>query len=94
MPTLNVRSASDVPRPSRSPKALREAQAEYEAYIREIGNDVGELELMPGEHLRGVKVRLRRAATRIGSELDIWDANDRVFFKTRMKGRGKPRKQG
>lgn len=77
MPTLGVRKASEVPPPAHSSRAVQEAQRLYEGFIREIGGDVGELELAPGNQLRSVKVRLRRAATRIGRPLDIWDANGR-----------------
>jgi hypothetical protein len=91
MPRLSVRSSNEVPQPTKGSKAVQEARRQYEGYIREIGNNVGELEILPGERVRSVKVRLRRAATRIGSELDIWDYNDRVYFRVRPK-RGRPRK--
>jgi hypothetical protein len=91
MPKMTVRSAFDVPTPVRSPKAVREAQMQYEEYVRAIDGDVGELELSPDEQPRGVKVRLRRAATRLGREIEIWDANGRVYFRVASK-RGRPRK--
>jgi hypothetical protein len=91
MPTMTVRNASEVPTPNRSPKAVREAQMEYEGYIQAIDGDVGELELSPDEQPRGVKVRLRRAANRLGREIEIWDTNDRVYFRVASK-RGRPRK--
>ena len=88
---MTVRSSHDVPTPSRSTKAVREAQLEYEGYIQSISTDVGELELAPGENPRSVKVRLRRAATRLGQNIDIWDANERVYFQVAAK-RGRPKK--
>ena len=91
MPSLKVRSASEVPTPSKSSKTVHEAQLQYEGFIQAINNDVGELELSPGEQVRGVKVRLRRAATRLSREIEIWDADGRVYFRVATK-RGRPRK--
>ena len=92
MPKLTVRELSEVPGPSRSPKAVQEAQREYERFIDSVNGDVGELELDPDESSRGVKVRLRRAATRLGKEIESWDANGRVYFRLVAK-RGRPRKK-
>ena len=91
MPTMTIRSASEVSVPNRSTKAVREAQMQYEEYVKAINSDVGELELSPDEQARSVKVRLRRAATRLGREIDIWDSNGRVYFRVASK-RGRPRK--
>ena len=91
MPTMTIRSASEAPLPNRSTKAVREAQLQYEAYVKAINSDVGELELSPDEQARSVKVRLRRAATRLGREIEIWDADGRVYFRVASK-RGRPRK--
>jgi hypothetical protein len=63
----------------------------YEGFIREVGSgDVGELELAPGDQIRSVKVRLRRAASRIGIDLEIWDANQKVYFRSATR-RGRRR---
>jgi hypothetical protein len=91
LPALTIRSASEVPPPRRSPKAILEAQLEYERYINAIGGDVGELELEAGEQPRGIKVRLRRAATRLGKDIETWDSDGRVYFRQVAK-RGRPRK--
>ena len=92
MPNLIIRKASAVPPPLRRvPRALAEAQQQYEDYILAIDGNVGELLLDLGDNLRGVKVRLRRAATRLGRELQIWDAPGRVYFQLVTK-RGRPRK--
>ena len=88
---MTVRSASDAPIPNRATKAVREAQMQYEEYVQTINTDVGELELSPDEQPRSVKVRLRRAATRLGREIDIWDANGRIYFRVSSK-RGRPKK--
>jgi hypothetical protein len=89
MPRLAVRKATEVPTPSRVSRAVREQQEIYEGFIREINSNVGELELRTDEQPRSVKVRLRRAATRLGRELEIWDANGKVYFKATTK-RGRP----
>ena len=91
MPTFSVRSAAEVPPPRRSTKAILEAQLEYEGFIKSINGDVGELELAPDEQPRSVKVRLRRAATRLGKDIDIWDGAGRVYFRVATK-RGRPKK--
>jgi hypothetical protein len=91
MPRMTIRSSLDVPAPVRSPKAVRDAQVQYEDYVRAIESDVGELELSSDEQTRSVKVRLRRAATRLGRDIEIWDANGRVYFRVASK-RGRSRK--
>jgi hypothetical protein len=91
VPSLKVRSASEVPTPSKSSKAVHEAQLQYEGFIQAINGDVGELELSPDEQVRSVKVRLRRAASRLNREIDIWDVDGRVYFRVASK-RGRPRK--
>ena len=81
MPRLEIRKPNEVPAPSRSSRAVQEQQQVYESFIREIDGNVGELQLSPDENMRSVKVRLRRAATRVGSEIEIWDADGRVYFR-------------
>jgi len=90
MPKFEVRKASEVPPPTRASRAIREQQQQYEDFIRNINGNVGELELAPAEQMRGVKVRLRRAATRLGVEIEIWDVDGRVYFRastTRRRNR-------
>jgi hypothetical protein len=91
MPTLTIRRPEEVPSPSRSPRSVREAQALYEGFIQAIDGDVGDLELAADEQARSVKVRLRRAATRLGREIDIWELDGHVYFSLTTK-RGRPRK--
>ena len=94
MPTMTVRSAAQVPQPSRVSRAVREQQELYEGFIKQIGDDVGELNPGAGEQIRALKVRLRRASTRLGVQIEIWDANDKVYFAVRStpRRRGRPRK--
>jgi hypothetical protein len=70
---------------------MREQQVQYEQYVQAINGEVGELVLDAGENIRSVKVRLRRAATRLAKELAIWDADGKVYFKMEAK-RGRPRR--
>ena len=91
MPKFAIRKLNEVPAPNRSPRAVREQQQAYEGFIRQLDGDVGELELDPGEQLRSIKVRLRRAATRLSSTIEVWDVDGKVYFKATAR-RGRPRK--
>ncbi len=44
---------------------------------------LAELTLDAGESVRSVKLRLRRASTRTGAKLEIWDADGKVYFQGR-----------
>jgi hypothetical protein len=93
MPVLRIKKPSEAPLPSRSSRAVREQQQKYDDFVRQVEtNDVGELELEPGENVRSVKVRLRRASSRLGLDIDTWDANGHVYFR-RVTRRGRPRRQ-
>ena len=94
MPSLNVRNAAEVPDYKKTSAASRKQQSLYESFISEAGADnVGELELAEGENARSVKVRLRRAASRIGANLEIWDYNGKIYFRNIQKARrGRARK--
>ena len=93
MPLLHVRKPNEAPLPSRSSRAVREQQQKYDEFVRRVETgEVGDLELDPKENVRSVKVRLRRASSRVGIDLDIWDANGHVYFR-RITRRGRPRKQ-
>ena len=93
MPVLHVRKPNEAPPPSRSSRTVREQQQKYDEFVREIEvNDVGDLELEPNENIRSVKVRLRRASSRLSIDLDIWDANGHVYFR-RITRRGRSRRQ-
>jgi hypothetical protein len=92
LPQLHVRKPSEAPLPSRSSRAVREQQQKYDDFVRRIDtSDIGDLELEASENVRSVKVRLRRASSRVGVDLDIWDVNGHVYFK-RVTRRGRPRK--
>ena len=94
MATFTVRRIAEVPQPSRVSRAVREQQLEYERFIDAIDNEVvGELELCVGETIRTVKVRLRRASTRLALKIEVWDADGKVYFSKRPPGRGRPRKR-
>ena len=92
MPTLHIRKPSEAPLPSRSSRAVREQQQRYDEFVRRVEvTDVGDLELDPSENVRSIKVRLRRASSRLGIDLDIWDANGHVYFR-RVTRRGRTRR--
>ena len=92
MPVLHLRKPNEAPLPSRSSRAVREQQQKYDEFVRRVElNDVGDLELEPAENVRSVKVRLRRASSRLSIDLDIWDVNGHVYFR-RVTRRGRPRK--
>lgn len=93
MPQLHIRKPSEAPPPSRSSRVVREQQEKYDNFVRGIEtSDVGDLELEPKENVRSVKVRLRRASSRLGIDLEIWDTNGHVYFR-RITRRGRPRKK-
>src|SRR4029078_2907588 len=94
MPTMTVRSATQVPQPSRVSRAVREHQELYEGFIKQIGEDVGELDPAPGEQVRALQVRLRGVSTRLGVQIEIWNANEKVSFAvpSTTRSRGRPPK--
>lgn len=91
MPKFTVRKPGEVPQNTRVSKAVRERQLAYEEYITSVGDQVGELELDPSEDIRSTKVRLTRAASRLGVSINAWDANGKVYFRKEVH-RGRPRK--
>ena len=93
MPKLQLRKPEDAPSKPAGSRAVQEQQRIYDDFIRQLDGNVGELELSPDENMRGVKVRLRRAATRLNKPLTIWDANGNVYFQAEApKRRGRPPK--
>jgi hypothetical protein len=94
VPKLMIRKAAEVPAPDRTAKAVREQQQLYAAFIQQATGNVGEVSLELGDGIRSIKVKLRRAGTRVGVNLDIWDAEGKVYFQsvTAKPRRGRPRK--
>jgi hypothetical protein len=94
LPKLMVRKAADVPSPVKTSRAVREQQELYESFIKQATGNVGEMTLDPADAIRSIKVRLRRAGTRLGVNLDIWDADGKVYFQAEAPRtrRGRPRK--
>jgi hypothetical protein len=95
MPSLHLRKPSEAPAPRKISRAMHEQQLIFERFIRDVdGDNVGELQLEPDEAVRSTKVRLRRAATRVGVEIEVWDVDGKVYFRTveAMKGRRRSRK--
>ena len=92
MPTFTKRKADEVPQPARVSKSVRERQQIYEDFVNSTGTDVGELELGPDEDVRSTKVRLTRAASRLGTQIQIWDADGKVYFSRTATKRGRSKK--
>jgi hypothetical protein len=93
VPKLQVRKPEQVPGPVKASRAVQERHRLYEGFIRDVGaGSVGELQLESNEPMRSVKVRLRRAASRLGVELEIWDADGRIYFKPATK-QGRPKRR-
>jgi len=93
MPTLHVRKQGEAPAPLRTSRAVRELHQQYDDYVKSVdANNVGDLELEPTDQVRSIKVRLRRASTRLGIKLDMWDTNGHIYFQREIR-RGRPKKQ-
>jgi hypothetical protein len=92
VPTFHKRTAAEVPQPSKVSRTVRERQQAYDEFVKSAGTDVGELELGPDESIRSTKVSLTRAATRLGTPLQVWDADGKVYFSRTAAKRGRPKK--
>lgn len=68
---------------ARGTAKFRARQAEFEGFVSGITRaDVGQLDLLDGEQVRSVKVNLRRASTRLGTKVEIWDVGTpQVYFR-------------
>jgi hypothetical protein len=65
----------------------RKIQAEYEAYIQQLGPDqAGKLVIEPHERISTVRDRLRRAAQRLDKPVQIRRKGDVIFFRLLEKG--------
>jgi hypothetical protein len=93
VPRFELRSPEEVPTPKRASKAIQQQQQIYEGFIRQLNNNVGELQLAPDEQVRSIKVRLRRAATRLGAQLEIWDVDGKVYFRAEQRRRPRATRQ-
>ena len=94
MAILQIRKANEVPPHRQVSRAVQEQQLLYDSFIQQVsGDNVGQLSLQPGEEMRSIKVTLRRAASRLGEQIETWDAEGNVYFtKSAAKRRGRPRK--
>jgi hypothetical protein len=93
MPKLQLRKLEEVPSPSKTSRAVLEQQLLYDGFIKQLNGHVGQLELEPGEAVRIIKVRLRRASSRLGIPLEVWDFDGRVYFRSEGQRRRRgPRK--
>jgi hypothetical protein len=88
MPILAIVPAakSEVPAQSsvaaQEPAAAPEPPLPYESFVREVGDHhVGELMLSGRDDMRAIKASIRRAADRLGLELNIWDISGNIYFR-------------
>jgi hypothetical protein len=59
-----------------------------ERFLQQLGGkDVGDIELEPSDNLRRVKLRLRRAASRLGLDLEIWTTSGHLYVRRTSKQR-------
>jgi len=93
MPAFSIRTAAEVPEAERPNRQKRNTISLYQCFIREIGDDVGELQVMGGECRSTIKMSLRRAAIHLGLVLDIWYADEKVYFRVAVpRTNARPRK--
>ena len=85
------RKPDEVPAPSHTSRAVLTQQRLYDGFIQALDGNVGELEPSEGETLQTIKLRVRQASMRLALELEIWEADDKLYFKTATR-RGRPRK--
>ena len=84
MPNLTLRKSDEVPNQKKGTSAQ---QALYEGFIKQIADNVGELQLGQDERIRSVKVSLRLASKRLSTDLEIWDVDGRVYFRRQSQRR-------
>lgn len=74
--------AEQAPRPSRQTGRLTARMRLYEEFIRQVGpNEVGELRPEGNETVRGLVLRVARAAKRLNVNVETWVDNGNVYFR-------------
>ena len=82
MATFSTIDAGKAPANVRPTAKGHESMAKYDAFLRAVKKgQVGKLRPAAGESPRGLMVRVRRAAKRVGKSVDVWTASDAVYFK-------------
>ena len=85
MPRLNIRRPDEVLVPVIKDKSSAELRADFEQLIRDADGGVGELRLTSGDKARSLRVRLSQAARRLGTSLEIWESDGRLYFRRELK---------
>lgn len=63
---------------------LTQRMAEYEGYITQVGSGkVGQISPSEGDTVRGIALRVSRAAKRVGRDVETWVAEGSVYFRPR-----------
>ena len=61
---------------------MKGRMGEYEGFLTAVKKGhVGKLAPSPGETARGLVLRIKRAGTRVGKDLDAWVADGVVYFR-------------
>ena len=73
---------SDAPRPQRQTGRLAARMRIYEDYVKGIrAGEVGKLVPESGETVRGLALRIGRAARRVNKVADTWVVDGAVYFR-------------
>ena len=87
MPRLTIRRPDEVLIPLIKDKSSAELRADFEQLIRDADGGVGELRLSSADRVRSLRVRLSQAARRLGTSLEIWESDGRLYFRRELKRR-------
>lgn len=81
MAEFTVIKESDAPRPARQTGRLASRMREYEKFVEAVpAGKVGKLVPSRGETVRGISLRISRAAKRIGKSSSTWVVDGAVYF--------------
>ena len=65
-----------------TPSAVQNRMRQFESYASEVAaGEVGVLEPEHAETTRSLAMRMSRAATRLGREIETWSADGKLYFK-------------
>jgi hypothetical protein len=82
MAEFEVIKQSQAPRRPTSPGPLGERMAEYDDYVGSLKRgQAGKLVPADGESLRGIVLRVTRAAKRLSRPIEVWTVDGTVYFR-------------
>ncbi len=65
-----------------TPSAMQSRMRQFESYATDVGaGEVGVLEPENTETTRALAMRLSRAATRLGCEIESWPSDGKLYFR-------------